>query len=112
MLLVLDELLVHSIRKNSLRPKPPGQQLYKVVLKLAREISDMFPRVLSHNKHLPKVSFGLGVALEPILISALFLADLAEPSKALQAFRLHLVRQIFGRSHFCSRHLGLSKYRT
>lgn len=77
---------------------PPGQKLYELMLELAREIRNVFPRVLSHDKHLPEVSLGLGVALEAILVSALFLADLAVPSEALETFRLHLVGQVFWRS--------------
>lgn len=44
------------------------------------------------------------VYLEPIFISALFLAHLTVPPEALEAFGLHLVGEPFCRSDFCLRH--------
>lgn len=43
----------------------------------------MFPGVLADDEHLTKMGLGLGVAFETVLVSALFLTDLAIPSKAL-----------------------------
>jgi len=48
--------------------------------------------------------FGLGVALESILVPALFLADLTVPAQPLKSFGLHLVSDVLWRSDFCSRH--------
>jgi hypothetical protein len=53
------------------------------MLELAREISDMPPGILADNKHLAKMCFGLSMALETVLISALLLTDLAVPPQAL-----------------------------
>lgn len=77
---------------------PPGEELDKVVLELAREIGNVSPGVLADDQHLTEMGLGLGMAFETVLVSALFLADLAVPSKALQAFRLHLVCQVLWRS--------------
>lgn len=68
------------------------------MLELAGEIGDMPPGILSHNEHLSQVSFGLRMTLEAVLISALFFADLAVPSKALEALRFHLISQVLWRS--------------
>ena len=81
-----------------MRDVPAREELDKVVLELAREIGNMSSCVLAHDQHLTKMGLGLGVAFETVFVSALFLADLAVPSKALETFRLHLVCQVLWRS--------------
>jgi hypothetical protein len=68
-------------------------------LELAGEVGDMASSMFSYNQHLPQVCFGLGMTFESIFVSTLFLADLAVPAQALQAFRFHLVCNIFGSSN-------------
>jgi hypothetical protein len=46
------------------------------------------------------------VLLEAVLVAALFLADLAVPAQALQAFGFHFVRDIFCAADFGFRHGG------
>lgn len=70
--------------------------------------------------------FGLGVAFETILVTALFLADLAVldkvsggaacgemdpayPSQSLETFGFELVIQVFRASDLSSRHLAMQK---
>lgn len=77
---------------------PAREELDKVVLELAREIGNVSSCVLADDEHLTEMGLGLSVAFETILVSALFLADLAIPSKALEALRLHLVCQVLWRS--------------
>jgi hypothetical protein len=55
----------------------------------------MAARMLANHQHLPQVRLRLCMALEAVLIPTLFLANLAEPPEALQAFGFHLVRDIF-----------------
>jgi hypothetical protein len=62
---------------------PSAQKLYEIMLELAREISYMTSGILADDEHLAKMSLGLGMALEAVLISALFLTDLTEPPQAL-----------------------------
>ena len=101
--LVLDEFLVHPIREYAFRSEPdhdaisdplrrimhrngdapPREELDKVVLELAREVGNVSACVFADDEHLAKVGLGLGVAFEAVLVSALFLADLTVPSKAL-----------------------------
>jgi len=77
------------------------------VLELLRVVSDMSASVLSDCEHLSQVSFGLGVTLETVLVSTLFLADLTEPAQPLKSLGLHLVGYVLGRSDFCARHIGM-----
>lgn len=53
------------------------------MLELAREVGNVSAGVLTDDEHLTKMALGLGMALEAVFVSALFLADLAVPSKAL-----------------------------
>ena len=69
------------------------------MLELPREIRDVSASVLSNNKHLSKMGFGLDVTLESVLVSTLFLADLTVPSQPLEALGLHLVGEVFGCSN-------------
>ena len=94
MVLVLDKLLIDRVRLDALRAEAAGEELDEVVLELGREIGDVLPGTLADNKHLPEVGLGLRVTLEAILVSALFLADLAVPPQTLEALGLHLVGQI------------------
>ena len=64
---------------------PPREELDKVVLELARKVGNVSSCVLADDEHLTEMGLGLGVAFEAVFVSALFLADLAVPSKALQA---------------------------
>ena len=41
------------------------------------------------------MGFGLDVALEPVGVSTLFLADLTVPSQPLKPLGLHLVGEVF-----------------
>lgn len=68
------------------------------MLELTRKVGNVSACVLADDEHLAEMGLGLGVAFEPVFVSALFLADLAVPSKALEAFRLHLVCQVLWRS--------------
>lgn len=74
------------------------------MLKLARVVSDVFACALADDEHLAEMGFGLGVALESVFVSALFLADLAVPSEALEPLGLHRICEILGCSDFGSRH--------
>jgi len=65
------------------RNRPSAQKLHEIMLELAREISDMTASVLADDEHLAQMGLGLGMALEAVLISALFLTDLTVPSQAL-----------------------------
>ena len=66
------------------------------MLELGREIGDVLPCALTDDEHLAEVGLGLGVALEAVLVAALFLADLAVPAQPLEALGLHLVGDILG----------------
>lgn len=66
------------------------------MLELHRIICDMSPGTLANYEHLPQVSLGLSMTLESVFVTTLLLADLAIPSKSLQALGLHLVRQVLG----------------
>ena len=50
--------------------------------------------MLSDYEHLPQMRLGLGMALEAVLISTLFLANLTVPPQALKPLGLHLIRDI------------------
>ena len=45
----------------------------------------VFPGVFADDEHLAEMGFGSGVALETVLVSALFFADLAVPAEPLEA---------------------------
>lgn len=77
MLLVGNVLLVEMVDVDLLLPVRSPQQLEKVALKLAAEVVDVLPGILTDEEHLPDMGFGLTVALEAILIPALFLTYLA-----------------------------------
>ena len=62
---------------------PPREELDKVVLELTGEIGNVSPGVLTDDEHQTEMTLGLDVAFETVFVSALFLADLAVPSKAL-----------------------------
>jgi hypothetical protein len=66
--------------EKKLNNSPPGQQRNESRLKLHREILNMFPRMLANDQHLPQMTFRGRMTLETILISTLFLADLAIPA--------------------------------
>lgn len=66
------------------------------MLELHRIIRDMASGVLTNHEHLPQVGFRLSMALEPVLVTTLLLADLTIPSQSLQALGFHLVRQVLG----------------
>ena len=70
------------------------------MLKLSRVIRDVFASVLSNNKHLSEVGFGLDVTLESVVVPTLFLADLTVPSQSLKSLGLHLVGEILGCSNY------------
>lgn len=73
--------------------------MYKLRLELGREIGDMTPSMFSYDQHLPQMRFRLSVAFETVLVSALFLANLAVPPQALQTLGLHLICNILGSSN-------------
>lgn len=102
--LVLDILLVEPIGVDLLLAVTCAQQVQKVPLELLRVLLDFALRVLTNKHHLPQVTFAHGVALEPVLVPALLLANLAVPAESLQAARLHLIRHILGRSKLCFPH--------
>ena len=52
------------------------------------------------------MAFGERVLFEAVLVAALLAADLTVPSQPLEAFRLHLVRDVFRAANFCFRHGG------
>lgn len=66
------------------RDVPTRKKSDEFRLKLLRKVVDMPPSVLSDYEHLPQMRFGLGMALETVLVSTLFLADLAVPPQALK----------------------------
>ena len=68
------------------------------MLELHRIVRDVPPGVLADDEHLPQVGLGLSMALEPVLVTALLLADLTVPAKALKSLGLHLIRQVLRRS--------------
>ena len=70
------------------------------MLELRREVGNVSTCVLSDGEHLTKVRFGLGMTLESVLISALFLADLTEPSQTLKSLGLHLISEILWSSDY------------
>ena len=94
MVAVLDELLVDVVRLDTLRPKPAGEELDEVVLKLHGEVGDMLACTFANDEHLAEMRLGLGVTFESVLIPALLLADLAVPTQALKALGLHLVGEV------------------
>lgn len=98
---VLNEFLIDSVGFDPIRPEAARQKQDEVVLELLREVGDVSTCVFAHSKHLTKVSLRLGVALETVLVSTLFLADLTVPSQPLKPFRLHLVGDVLGCSN-CS----------
>lgn len=98
MITILDELLVNSIRFDSVRAEATREQLDEVVLELRREVSNVLASLLANDEHLSKVRLGLGVALEAVLVPALFLADLAVPAQPLEALGLHLVGKVLRRT--------------
>lgn len=67
------------------------------MLELHREVGNVTAGILADDQHLPQMGFGLRVALESILVAALFLANLAVPSQALKPLGLHLIRQVLWR---------------
>lgn len=85
---------------TSTRGSPSRQKRDKLALELGREVGYVRTRVLSDHEHLAQVRLGLRVALEPVLVAALFLADLAVPPQALQALGLHLIRHKLRCSNF------------
>lgn len=90
--LVLDQLLIHIVGLDTIGTVPAGQHLDKVVLEFGGVVCDVAPGVLTDDKHLPKMSLGLCMTLESVLVSALFLTDLTVPSQTLKTLGLHLVR--------------------
>jgi len=60
----------------------------------------MASSMFTNHKHLSQMRFRLGVTLEAVLISTLFLADLTVPPQALQAFGFHLIRDKLGSSNY------------
>jgi hypothetical protein len=74
---------------------PPRQKSDKLALKLTREIRDMPTCIFSNHQHLTQMGLRSGMTLESVLISALLLADLAVPSKTLETFRFHRIRDGF-----------------
>jgi len=70
------------------------------MLELPREIRDVSASVLSNDKHLSEMGFGLDVTFESVFVPTLFLADLTVPSQPLEALGLHLVGEVFGRSNY------------
>jgi hypothetical protein len=121
MMFVLDEFLIHTIRKDSFRAKPEKrskttgsakaenrkrrtadvpstQELDKLALELGREIRNVPPGVFTDDEHLSEMRFRLRVALETVLVAALFLADLTVPTQTLEAFGFHRIGDGFGSS--------------
>lgn len=70
------------------------------MLELSGEICNMSAGVLSDNKHLSKMRFGLDVTLESVVVSTLLLADLTVPTQSLKSLGLHLVGEVLGGSNF------------
>jgi hypothetical protein len=59
----------------------------------------MAPRMFSDNEHLSQMGFTGDMALETVLVSALFLADLTVPAQLLKSLGLHLVGEVLGCSN-------------
>ena len=66
------------------------------MLELPRVIGDVSASVLSNDKHLSEMRFGLDVTLESVVVPTLFLTDLTVPSQSLKSLGLHLVGEVLG----------------
>jgi len=106
MVTILNEFLVDGVGLDTICAESTGEELNKVVLELRGEIGNVLPGMLSYDQHLSQVGFGLGMALETIFISTLFLTDLTVPPQPLKALGLHLVGEVFRGTDFCARHTG------
>lgn len=106
-LLVRNVFLVEPIHVDLLLAVAGPQEQEEVALELFAVIVDELLGVLANDEHLADVALGLGVHLEAVRIAALLLADLAVPTKALEALRLHTVGDIFRRPNLGFAHAGL-----
>lgn len=78
--------LIHVSKGNDVHRDgdvPAREELDEIVLELARKVGNVPAGVLADDEHLAEVALGLGVAFEAVFVSALLLADLTVPSKAL-----------------------------
>ena len=96
MILILNELLIHIIRLHPVGTMTPREERDEVVLELRGVVRDVAAGVLADGEHLPEVRLGRGVALEAVLVPALFFAHLAVPAEPLEALGLHFVGDVFG----------------
>ena len=96
---VLDVLLVHIVRLHAVGAVPTREELDEACLELRAEIGDVPTGVLADGKHLAKMALRLGMALEAVLVAALFLADLAVPPQTLKSLGLHRIREVLRRSN-------------
>lgn len=95
---------IKMIRVDSLFAMCCTQELQKVAHELTGEVGHITSWIFADNEHLSHVGFGLDMAFETVLVTALFLADLAVPSKALETLRFLLVGDGLGSSGFSSWH--------
>lgn len=70
---------------------PSRQQRHEFTLEFLRVVTNVFACMFSDDQHLPQVRLAVGVTLEPVLVSALFLANLAVPSQSLQPLGFHCI---------------------
>jgi len=104
-LLVGDVLLVDLVGTGSLSAEPSAQQLHVAVGELFAEAVQKLAGGIGKEEQLALVGLAHGVALEAILVAALFLTHLAVPPQLLEALRLHLVGQVLRRTHLCATHV-------
>jgi hypothetical protein len=103
---VRDILLIEMVYLHLLLSMACPQKQHEVFHKLIAVVVDVLLWILPNEEHLADVALGLRMHLETVLIPHLTFADLTVPSEALQAFRLHLVRDIFCRPDLGFRHRG------
>lgn len=106
MLFVANVLVVELVGTDPLLAVGGAQQGDEVALEVGAVGLNVLLRILAHDVHLANVRLGLDVAFEAVGVSALLLTGFAPPAEALEAFGLHLVREMLRASDFGARHRG------
>jgi hypothetical protein len=106
MLLVADVFVVEAVDADILFAVSGTEEGDEIALEVCAKILYVLLGILADNLQLSDVRLRLDVALEAVGIAALLLADFTPPSKSLEAFGLHLVRQVLRASKLGFRHSG------
>lgn len=109
MVAIGDVLVVHHSGSDAAEPVAAFHVIEEGGFELFRVAINDTIRVLTEHLHLALVALTHAVALEPVLVTTLFLAHLAVPTEFLETFCLDTVGDCFRSQEFVLPHWDLEQ---